>query len=286
MFFQLGNIEFTGLLRPHSFTVDGDEASYAEHELMGSKTRLQKTGDTLQELTFEIKLNANFCNPTAQITALKAAKDAGTILPFLWGDGRYVNDYIIQKLPYEIDEAFDDGTIIQATLTLTIREYVSYNALEQQQLAARKAAFAVGTKNPIAQRPPQPITTAKAITQSISQAKQQTSKINSLVNDVKNGITTAAQQIQTACTKANQAISTLNTQLDNAREIDNEYNMIRSAAGNVTASVKAVAALYPYTSIDSLTKANTLLQGTVSSFSSSSSGLMETVVVRQPATAA
>lgn len=285
MFFQLGNIVFTGLLRPKSFGVEGDEATYAEHELIGSKTRLQKTGDSLQELTFEITLRAEFCNPATQLTALKTAKDAGTIMPFLWGDGRYVNDYVVTKFPYTIDETFDDGTIIQATVTLTIREYVSYNAMEQQQLGARKAAFAVGVKNPVIQRPPQPVSELKAIAQTVTAAKQQTTMIDKLTNDYKNataGAAVVANRIKEACTKANTAFMTLNTQLDNARAVDDEFNLVRSSAGNVAASVKAVEALYPYTSVDALTKANTLLQGSVSSLDDSASGMNRLVIIRQP----
>jgi len=284
MFFQLGNIIFTGLLSPNTFSIEGDEATYAEHELIGSKTRLQKTGDTLQELTIEINFHAEYCNPAAQIAALKAAKDAGTILPFLWGDGRYINDYVVIKFPYTIDEAFTDGTIIKASVTLTIKEYVSYNALEQKQLAARKAAFAVGNKNPVPQRPPQTPSQVKQIAQTITATKQKTTKIDKLVNDLRNNASQAqviSKKIQDTCKKANENIQTLNNQLNEARAVEDQFNMIRSSAGSVAASVTAVADLYPYTSIDSLTAANSILQGSVSSLSTSSNGLMTSVILRQ-----
>lgn len=285
MFFQLGNIIFTGLISPHLFNIDGDEAVYAEHELIGGKPRLQKTGDTLQEISFEIRFNANFCNPTEQIAALKAAKDNGTILPFLWGDGRYVNDYVVLKFPYAIDEAFADGTIVQATGALTIKEYVAYNPMEQKLLAQRKAAFAVGNKSPVIQRSPQPVTPAKAIAQTATVAKQQASLIDKLVSNIQNNTAQAAvigNQILESVNKANQAFSTMNTLLDAARDIDAQYNQIRSNAGNVVASLGAVKALYPFTSISKLTSANTLLQGVSGSFAESTSGLMGSVIVRQP----
>ncbi len=285
MFFQLGNIIFKGLFSPTAFSIEGDEATYAEHELIGSKTRLKKTGDTLQEINMDITFHAEFCKPAEQLSALKAAKDNGTILPFLWGDGRYVNDYVVIKFPYTIDEAFDDGTIIKATVNLTIREYVSYNELERKQLDARKSAFAVGNKNPLPQRPPQTPTAAKQLAQTVTGTRQQTTAINNLVSDMQNNTAQAAvigKKIMDACKKTQDNVQKINAQLDDARAIDRQFNNIRSAAGNVSASVQGIINLFPFTNLNSLAQANTLLQGSASSMSTTTSGLMNRVITRQP----
>jgi phage protein U len=285
MFYQLGNIIFTGLLSPHSFSVEGDEATYAEHNLIGGKPRLQLTGSTLQQITQEIKFHAEFCNPTDQIAKLRAAREAGSILPFLWGDGRYINDYVIISHPYTIDEAFDDGTIKQATVTLTIREYVSYDRLEQRQQAQRKAAFAIGVKNPVIRRTPQPDGQPKIIAMEVTQTIQQTNKADSLVSDYEHNVSNRgvlANKILKATKQAQDHLDSFNSELDKAKEIENKFTGLRASAQNVANAVEAVKNLYPYPNVNALKAANTILQGGASSFRLATSGLFENIAVRQP----
>lgn len=287
MFCQLGNIVFDGLFSPTTFTTDGDEAVYAVHELIGSKPHIQKTGDELQKLTFEIKLRAEFCNPANSIASLKAAKDAGTVMPLLLGNGKYVNDYVIISLPYEIIQTFSDGTIIEAKVTLTIWEYVSVNKQQSAMLSAKQAGFAIATQ-PVTTLPVQPVSPAMSIAQSATAASQQAALINQLVSGYNPASSTAAAvgaQILAAANQVQSVVTTINTQLNNARNIDNEYNSIRSTANNLSASAKAMAALYPFTSVASLTQANLLLQSNAGSFTTSTSGMMQLLIVRQPVAA-
>jgi phage protein U len=285
MFFQLGNIVFTGLFSPSTFNVDGDEATYAEFELISGKSRLQKTGDTLQELSFEIKLHAEYCNPTEQINLIKEAKGAGTVLPMLMGDGRYINDYVIFSSTYTVDEAFADGTIKQATLSLTIKEYIASNKLEQQQQQARKDGFAVGVKTPAITRPPQPLGVPKIIAMEITAATQQTTKVDGLVSDYEQNTSQqniTAKWIMDACNKAQAHITEMNSNLDKANEVENKFQSIRSSGQNVFSQAEAIKNQYPFTSISDLRAANTILQAGTSSFQLASSGLLHAVAIRQP----
>jgi phage protein U len=284
MFYQLGNIIFTGLLSPHTFSVEGEDAVYAEHNLIGGKPRLQLTGSSLQQITQEVKFHAEFCNPTEQLAKLKSARESGTILPFLWGDGRYVNDYVIISHPYTIDEAFADGTIKQATVTLTIKEYVSYDRMEQKQLEQRKNAFAIGVKNPVIRRSPQPDGQPKKVAMEISKTIQQTNKVNSLVNDFEHNVSNRsvlANKILKATKDTQAHINNFNTELDKAKEVENKFNGIRASAQNVGDSINAIKNMYPYTNVNDLKAVNTILQAGTGSFGLASAGLFEKIATRQ-----
>jgi hypothetical protein len=286
MFCQLGNIVFQGLFGPSVWNYEGDEATYAMHELIGGKTRLNKTGDELQKLTFEIKLRVDFCNPALVLANIKTAKEAGTIMPLLLGNGKYVNDFVILSFPYEITQAFGDGTIAEAKVTLTILEYVSYNKQEQAALAARKAAFAVGNINPVIQRPPQPVSAIKGIAQSITAATQQTSKIDKLISDFKNNpVIVTANKIKESCDKAIDNLNDVQDKFDaaanDAHNIETKFIAIKTNAVTVAHNVAMMKALFPTPSINDLQNANLLLQASTNTFKSSSSGLMEKVAVRQ-----
>lgn len=285
MFLQLGSIIFSGLFGPKSIASDGDEAVYAEHQLIGGKPRLQPTGDTLQELTLEVSMRAEFCNPDEQLKAIKQAKDSKTILPLLWGNGRYINDYVIISYPYTIDQALPDGTALQISLTLTIKEYVSYNRLEQAQLEQRKKAFAVGDKNPIIRRKPQPEDINKTVSRNITETQQQVAKTDNLVSDYNNNISKRAEiakKITETVDKINDKVNKLNDSLENAREVVNTVTAIKGAATSVVTAAQGIKALFPFTSVKDLMDANTYLQSTSTTLGNVSAPLVQDVIIRQP----
>lgn len=284
MYAQLGSIIFDGLFSFDNVNVDGDEAVYAEFPLIGRKPRLQKTGDTLQELTLDIKLHAEFCNPAEQILAFKTAKEAGEVLPLLMGNGRYVADYVIVGMPYTTDEAFADGTIIQASVSLTIREYIAYNKLEQKEQEARKAAFAVGDKRQLALRPAQPAPLKTSMAANVTEGQQQATKIADQITEVENnpsGLQVAAKRIREASDKGIKAVSDLNQKLDDAQELKTQYTGLYSVATSVKTAFTAIKDLYPYDNISDLKSSNTYLQGVMRTFNQTSSPLLTDIIIRK-----
>lgn len=285
MFLQLGPIIFSGLFGPNSFASDGDEATYAEHELISGKPRLQPTGDTLQDITMELSMRAEFCNPDAQLKAIKKAKDDKTILPLLWGNGKYVNDYVIISYPYTIDQALDDGTALHITVTLTIKEYVAYNKLEQKQLEDRKNAFAVGDKNPVVRRNPQPEDINKQASRNITETQQQVGKMDQLASDYNNNVSKRSdleKKIKSTADKISNKVNDLNTSLETVREDVNKVTAIRAAASSVVTAAQGIKGLFPLHSVKDLMDANTYLQSTSNTLGTVSAPLVQSVIVRQP----
>jgi phage protein U len=283
MYAQLGNIVFTGLFGFDNFSVDGDEAVFAEFPLIGRKSRLQKTGDTLQEISMGIKLHVEFCDPAASIETLRAAKANGEVLPLLMGNGRYIADYVIMTMPYTVDESFADGTIKQASVSLTIKEYVAYNKVEQKEQNARRTAFALGEKKPFILRPAQPVTIETSIASKVTQSSQQANKIDDLVNEVQNNpsrLRIAANYINQSCDKAVRALSEMNDQLDEAKELQTRYTGLKSIAESAGTAFVAIKNLYPFDNITDLKSSNTYLQGTMRTFNRTSTPLFQDRIVR------
>ena len=79
-------------------------------------------------------------------------------MPLLLGNGEYINDYVISGVEKNINQTFDDGTIIDAGVTINLLEFVPFSKDEQQAATDRRNAAAVGDKQQIARRPVQPKT--------------------------------------------------------------------------------------------------------------------------------
>ena len=65
------------------------------------------------------------------------------------GNGRYFGDYVITSLTETPAQCLPDGTIVEMTIQLTLQEFVTPDKIAQQQQAARKRAFAIGSKTPV-----------------------------------------------------------------------------------------------------------------------------------------
>lgn len=284
---QLGNIIFSGLYSFDSMDYEGDEAVYAEFALINGKPRLQKTGDTLQEIVVSLKMHAEFCNPAEQISALKAYKLDGEVLPLLLGNGKYVGDYVIVSMPHTIDQTFDDGSIIQATLSLTLREYVAFNKLEQKALADRRKAFALGNKNPTIVRASQVDRTllsfSKNITESLNNAKRADGVIKA-VELKPSTIMKAATTLKRAVDKGVKAITDVNDQIDKAQELKAKYTGLKAMAENAQNAFKDMETIFPITGIGDLNNIknkNSTLQNAMRTFNTTAIPVMNDVITRK-----
>lgn len=284
MYAQLGSITFDGQFNFGSFSSDGNEARFAQLELLNSKPRLQKTGDTLEEITILIKVHARQRNPKEFIQRLQDTRTSGEVLPLLLGSGQYLGDYVIISAPYEVTEAFGDGTIIQAIITVTIREHIPGNKLEQQQQEARKKAFAVGDVQQVLIRPAQPVGDTKALAQSLSAVTMQSSQIDRQVREYENNVSkrpVTAKGILESCDKVNGALSDAQNKLDNVKEQEAKVTAIRDAAANVRAAIDGIKNNMPPNNIDDLRGSNTYLQGVVRVFKRTTTPVMQAVILRK-----
>ena len=284
MFAQLGNIVFDGFFSFNSFSSEGNEAKLAEFELLNAKPRIQKTGDTLEQISVTINVHAKERNPSAFIDLLRSLKASGEVLPLLIGNGRYAGDYIIESVPYQVTSAFADGSIIEASITLNLKEYLSTNKIELAQQEAKRKAFAVGDKSPVINRTPQPPTEIYTVGKGISEVTQQTYKIDQLVSEYENNVAArevTAKRIKDTCDTVNAKISEVNSKLDEAREIQNKFTGIKSVALTVATAVTAIKDMMPPNSIADLRDSNTYLQQVSRVFSRTTTPLIQDVILRR-----
>ena len=284
MYAQLGNIIFEGLKGFESLSFGGDEASYAELSLIGNKPRLQRTANTLQELSISIKFHQRFCNIQDQLEALKTYKDAGEVLPLLLGNGQYINDYVITAMPYKIEDAFYDGSPINVSVELTLKEFVSYDRSAQQRLIARKRAFAIGNKRPLVRRPPQPETSVMVLSKNISDVNMQGAKTNNLVAEYENNPSkreVLVKNIQDSCNAANNKMTAIENQLAKQQEQRDKYTALNGIISTVKDAYNGVLSVTPPNDIRDLRTANTFLQNTLRSFTRNSTPVFQDVILRK-----
>lgn len=286
MFFQLGNIVFNALFTPDTFDVEGDDAVYAEHSLINGKPRLQKTGDGLQTVSLELNMRSEFCNVAAQLQQIKTSKEAGTVLALLMGNGRYVSDYVIISNNYSVEQALPDGTPVQVRATLTIKEHVTYDRLQQKKSLARSNALGVGRRSPVINRPAQAEIKLKTAARMVTETTLQGKKIDTLTSELAANPSNAsilATKISRSCDQAQSSIESLEKQIDEVGEEKNKYDSMIASGKNVYGFIKGIKNQYPFQNVSDLKAANGFLQSALSSFQKSSAPLMSSIITRQAA---
>lgn len=146
---QLGDIQFRGIMGFQSFT-DNRSASYAEHPLLDGKSRLQRTGDELQRVSFTMTLHESFTDPRAQFQALEGYRVNGEVLPLVDGLGQYVADFVIDALDYEVIQTGPTGSWVAVTINVSLVEYYVPNRLNSKTTQAKRLAFARAENSPLA----------------------------------------------------------------------------------------------------------------------------------------
>jgi len=146
MIFQLGNKEFSGLYAPEGWSYSGNEAVLSQYDLIGTKPRLQFGSETLEELSLNLTLRADFCNINQEIQDFETWKSKGEILPFILGNGEYIKDFVLRSVGKTISQTLSDGTPIEIQVSLSLLEVA--NDPDKKRTNERKNAKAVGDKMP------------------------------------------------------------------------------------------------------------------------------------------
>lgn len=282
MYAQLGNIIFKGLYNFTDLNFDGDEAVFAEFALINSKPALQHVGSTLTDISASITMNVEFCNIYNQLESLKLAKDKAEVLPLLMGNGKYVSDFVIISMPFSVDEAFADGTYKQITISLSLKEYVSVDKLEQKRLSAVRSGIALGKKpSAVNLRLPQPPTQLKQAATKVSTIKQFSRKVQANVEKIKNdpNILTA-QRVLNDAKRAQNDIQSLITQIDNNVELLLEGPGLRGAATLILGSFNSTINAFPFNDLVRNDEIINDLKTTTRSLSSASNSILSKVIIR------
>jgi phage protein U len=279
MFAQLGNIIFHGLFGFESFE-STDNPTYAQHDLINAKPVLQPTGFELEELTITIKMHGEFCNPSESIAALKKSKTSFEVLPLIKGNGQYLGDFVIAEMGHIETATFADGTILEATVTLLLREYAVADKLQQQQNAARKNGFANGDKKVVNIQQKQLPTMHQLSSQDLTFTAAHANVVNDQVNQYKNNVgaqASIADKIQKSLDKMDKKLNAFNDKVQTLTSLQN-LSGILSAISNLKTSISNFT--FPVTTVQDLLDNNTALQNGVKALNQTSSELITLVITR------
>ncbi len=123
MFAQLGDIQFNLITY-----FDGLNASrridYAEHATIEGKPKLQYIGDGLETITIKLNFHTSFCNPANEVKKIKDAAAKHEAMPFVLGNGVYKGNYVIEEINDDIQQTFNEGTLIAIDVETKLKEWV------------------------------------------------------------------------------------------------------------------------------------------------------------------
>lgn len=191
MYAQLGQIQFEGL-KAFRTLERSFAARYAEMPRIGDKSTLQRTGNELDQLSFELRLHVGFSDLQADLDTLKEYKTNGEVLPLTTGAGTFMGNFVIQRIA-QSDETHDlQGEPVSIVLTVELTEFVDPNPEQSARLQAAQAGFATDPARVIPIAVSRLGSTAQAATvQSIS-----TTNLNSMaaVADIKKTAVVPAQK--------------------------------------------------------------------------------------------
>lgn len=97
MFAMLGEVRFE-LLGSFTDLEETHSASYAKHEVLAGRPRLQAMGNELTQIRFGLKLHWKLGDVDAAYKGLIAAKEAQQAVSLVFGSGRFVGWFAIESL--------------------------------------------------------------------------------------------------------------------------------------------------------------------------------------------
>lgn len=259
MYAKLGDIVFENLVGFEAMS-DKRATNYAQQPVIDGKPRLDRTGEELTQFTITFNLHIAFCNPEDEYAKLNNARIAGTVLPFIYGNGFIEGDFVISTIERTFNKTDKIGNLEWITVTVTLLEFVSGNTAAAQQERDKSNAFAISTNRPLPSNPnTQPDNPALDVMNANKDGKQATSKFDQLTKKIKqtSDIATSSPPISTAqafvdeipnfvqknneqLTKANVAMSQINTLVTQHTNITTESPGIPAA---ITGGQNATAAL-------------------------------------------
>jgi len=283
MYAQLGNIIFKGLYSFTDLNFSGDEAVFAEFPLINNKPTLQHTGASLIEVSASITMNANFCKISEQLQLLKTAKDKADVLPLLMGNGKYLADFVIVSMPYDIVEALSDGTPIEIRVQLSLKEFISLNKIEQKRLSAVNSGIAIGKKpSAINLRLPQKPTEVKQAAQQISLIKQFSKRVQDNIEKVKNNPNViTAQKVVNDAERAKNDISSVIDKIDNNIELLQDGPNLKDAANLIFGSFNSTINAYPFSDLITTNEVLNDLKASTRNLSSASTTILGKIIIRK-----
>lgn len=251
MYCQIGVIQFEGLFGFESFEHQ-DTTTYAQHALITGKPVMVPTGNELEQITIGLKLRAEWIKPEEAILELKKSKDSFEVLPLVKGSGRFLGEFVITDMSVTDVQSLADGTTIEASVSLTLLEYAATDKLNQQQVAAKKNAFATGNKKPLSVAAVQGKTIPQLASNDLTAVGEHADVVNNSVSQYENNVSQQqylSDKIKKSLGKMDEKLSAFNDKLANIpllyniSDIKSSVQAVKDQLGNFTFPINSISDL-------------------------------------------
>jgi phage protein U len=137
----LGSIQFD--LITYFNGLDGKwTADFAEHARVQGKPRLQWIGDGADQWSLKLKFHRKFCTPETELAKLRKALSAHEAMAFVLANGDYKGMFVITEIASQTGHTDSKGALIDADVTLTLREDPDAQRPKPPKPAVKKAGAA------------------------------------------------------------------------------------------------------------------------------------------------
>ena len=123
MFAQLGDVPFE-LLDSFASLEETHAAQFAQHDVLAGRARLQAMGNALTELRFSLKLHWKLGDVDAAYHGLVAAKEAQQAVSLVYGSGRFVGWFVIERLSARTLQMDKHGRTAAREIDVELKEFV------------------------------------------------------------------------------------------------------------------------------------------------------------------
>ncbi len=150
MFAQLGTIQFN-LITYFSFIEETKKSGYSLVNRISGKPKLHLSSDDLDRLTIKLQFSSDFCDPQTELDKLEKVKKAKEALSFIYGNGIYKGNYVIESSKLGTKQTNSTGTILSIEIELQLIEHIDDEPIKTRILKKKREAKAttdnIKTKN-------------------------------------------------------------------------------------------------------------------------------------------
>lgn len=123
MFAQLGDVKFE-LLNSFTNLEETHTAHFAKHDVLKGRPRLQAMGNDLTTLRFEVRLHWRLGDVDRAYRGLVSAKEAQQAVSLVYGSGRFVGWFVIERLTARTTQMDAQGRTAARELDVELTEFV------------------------------------------------------------------------------------------------------------------------------------------------------------------
>lgn len=229
MYAQLGNIRFEGL-KGFLSIARTRAARYAEMDRLDGKARLQRTGDELETLSFELRLHRGFSSLTADLATLNRYQSDGEVLPLIDGAGELLGNFVLRRMEETPEIQDSQGRAISVLLKVELAEFVG-------EIAQPAQGFASSADRVVPIRLVRLATTVTASTvQSIAAAELSAA---AAAADIERAAISPSERVSLFARAASRVKQTQAQALETISKIQ-QFNSVAQSAPNLLAAVQTV----------------------------------------------